>query len=346
MTEDNRPESTLTRALLRVATVVALVWLATRLVDVLLLVFAGLLLTVLLRAPADWLSARTRISPTWSVLLVVLVILGALGGTGWAVAPEVGRQFDQLVAQLPGAVQKATASLEQYGWGRWLLERAHHVGDLLRQSGAMQSAGQALSTTFGALAGFFVILIVGVWIALQPRLYADNAVRLLPFPARPQAWSIGRECMHTLQHWLLGKLTSMLIIGVATGIGLSVLGVPLALVLALLAALLAFIPNFGPILAAVPAILLGLSQGTQTALWVAALYVGIQAVDNTAITPLIQRRAVSLPPALTITAQTAMGALTGPLGVIVATPLVALILVLVRRLRVDRLEASDPPTSA
>lgn len=331
--------STLTRALLRVALVVALAWLAIALVDVLLLVFAGLLLAVLLRAPANWLGAHTRLSSFWWLLVVLVVLAGGLGATLWSVAPEVGRQFDELIAQLPSAVRQVTASLEDYRWGRWLLERARNAGDLLSRPGAVQGAGQVLSSTFGALASFFVLLVVGVWIALQPRLYMDSALRLFPLGDRPRAQAIGGECVHALQRWLLGKLVSMTVIGLATWAGLWALGVPLALVLAVLAGALAFIPNFGPIMAAAPAILLGLTDGWQTALWVAGLYAAVQIVDNTAITPLIQRKAVSLPPAATIVAQTVMGGLIGPLGLIVATPLTAVVLLLTRRLYVDRLEA-------
>ena len=104
-----------------------------------------------------------------------------------------------------------------------------------------------------------------------------------------------------------------------------------------------FIPNFGPILSMIPAVLLALTQGWETALWVVALYVGAQLVDNTVMTPLIQRQAVSLPPALTMIAQTAMGVLAGFLGLVVAVPLTALALVLVRRIHVDPLEGTAGP---
>ncbi len=340
---------TLTSALLRVAMALALAWLAITLFDVLLVVFAGVLLAVVLRGLADLLGRYTRLPPGWSLLVVLVVMLAALVAFVVLAIPEVGRQFDELVAQLPGAVQKVTSKLEQTEWGRWVLGRASKVGQWLARPEAMQSAQQALSTTLGAGAGVVVLLFVGVYVAAQPGLYLDNGLRLLPAARRPRARAIAGECGATLRWWMVGMVASMTIIGIATWVGLLVLGVPLALVLAVLAAILTFIPNFGPILAAVPAILLGLSQGTSTALWVLGLYVGIQAVESNAITPLIQRRAVSLPPALTIVAQMIMGALAGVLGVIMATPLIALTLVLVRRLHVDRMDmqayATTPETT-
>lgn len=329
---------TLTSALLRVAMALGLAWLAITLFDVLLVVFAGVLLAVMLRGLADWLGRHTRLPPGWSLVAVLVTILLALAAFVVLAIPEVGRQFDELIAQLPGAVQQLTSHLEQTEWGRWLLGRAAKAGQWFAQPEAMASAQQALSTTLGAGAGIVVLLFVGVYVAAQPGLYLDNALRLLPAAKRPRARAIAGECGKTLRWWMVGMFASMTIIGVATWVGLLVLGVPLALVLAVLAAVLTFIPNFGPILAAVPAILLALSQGTTTTLWVLGLYVGIQAVESNAITPLIQRRAVSLPPALTIVAQMAMGALAGVLGVIMATPLIAVTLVLVRRLHVDRMD--------
>ena len=337
---------TLTRALLRVVLVIVLLLLAWWLVDVLLLTFAGVLIAVLLRAPADWLSRRTGMSPNLAIAIVLVVLSAALGGAVWGMAPEVGRQFDQLIEEMPGAVRELAGSLEQYGWGRWLVARGQSTGEMLAQPEAMQGAGRALSTTFGALTSLFVVAVVGLWVTLQPRVYIDNGVRLFPMASRTRVLALAAECGTALQRWLIGCLVSMLIVSVATWIGLWLLGVPLALVLALFAGSMVFIPNFGPLLSAIPALLLALTQGPMAVLWVAVLYVGVQIVDNTITTPLIQRQAVSLPPALMMVAQTAMGVLAGGLGVMVAVPAMALVLIVVRRLHVDPLEDPDAPFAA
>ena len=127
----------------------------------------------------------------------------------------------------------------------------------------------------------------------------------------------------------------MIIIGVLTAVGLWLLGVPLALTLGLLAALLTFIPNIGPILAVVPAALLALLQSPTRALYVVLLYLGIQTVESYLLTPLMQKRTVSLPPALTIFAQVLMGILVGRIGLVLATPLTAALFVLVKMLYVE-----------
>ncbi len=336
------PPETLTRTLLRAGLVVLLILLAWWLVDVLLLTFVGVLIAVVLRAPADWLSARTKMSPHLAIGLVLLTLVLALGGALWAIAPEVGRQFDQLLQQVPESMRALSTSLEHYRWGQWLLAHFESSGEMLARPETMQGAGRVLSTTFGAFASLFVVFVVGMWVTLQPRVYIDNTLRLFPVPSRPRVYSLMVECGRVLQRWMVGCMVSMLITGSLTWLGLWLLGVPLALVLALLVAVMVFVPNFGPILASIPAILLALTQSPQTALWVVALYVGVQIVDNTMLTPLIQRQAVSLPPALTMMAQTAMGVLAGGLGVIVAVPLTALALVVVRRTHVEPLEGTEP----
>ena len=139
----------------------------------------------------------------------------------------------------------------------------------------------------------------------------------------------------TLINWLLGKLFSMTVVGVLTALGLWALGIPLIGVLSLLAGLLSFIPNFGPILALIPAVLVALLEGPDQALYVAGLYVLVQAVESNLITPLVQQRLIEMPPALILVAQVLMGTLVGGLGVMLATPVVAILMVLVKMLYIQ-----------
>jgi predicted PurR-regulated permease PerM len=134
---------------------------------------------------------------------------------------------------------------------------------------------------------------------------------------------------------MLGKLAAMIAVGLLTWLGLLALDIPLSLTLALLAALLTFFPNFGPVLSAVPAVLLGLLEGPARAAYVVALYLGVQTVESYILTPLIQRQTLSLPPALTLVAQVVLGTLAGAIGVAVATPLTVVLIVLVTHLYVE-----------
>jgi predicted PurR-regulated permease PerM len=145
-----------------------------------------------------------------------------------------------------------------------------------------------------------------------------------------------------LRLWLLGQLASMTMIGVLTALGLWAIGVPSAFALGLLAALAAFVPYLGPILSALPALLLALNEGTDTLLFTAALYIAVQQVESYVVTPLIQQRVATLPAAVTVFAIVAAGLLFGAPGVLLAAPLTMVAYVLVKRLYVE--EALETPT--
>jgi len=189
-----------------------------------------------------------------------------------------------------------------------------------------REATSAFSTTFGLLGNAVVIVFIGLYGASNPDIYVRGFVAMLAPSLRPAATDMLREAGRALRGWLLAQLVSMSVVGILTGLGLWALGVPLALVLAVLAALLTFVPNIGPVLAAIPAVLLGLSDGLANALWIAGLYLAVQVVESYVVTPRIQEETVSLPPALTISMQLLFGVLFGTLGLALATPLAAVLL--------------------
>ncbi|MBA3545309.1 MAG: AI-2E family transporter, partial [Nannocystis sp.] len=162
-------------------------------------------------------------------------------------------------------------------------------------------------------------------------------IRLFPPARREVAEQTVRGGCLVLQRFLLGRLVSMIPIGVATAVGLAVLGVPLATPLGILAGLLTFVPYAGPILAGVPIALVALVAGPSLLVSALLYYIAIQAVEGFVITPLVQARVVSLPPLLTLLAEVVMGLLFGVIGVIVSVPLAALLVFLVRSLYVERL---------
>jgi predicted PurR-regulated permease PerM len=180
-----------------------------------------------------------------------------------------------------------------------------------------------------------IIVSAALYLAADPSTYVDGLVRLVPPRARDRARDLLRQVHDVLLWWLIGKVASMCAVGVLTYLGLKALGVPLALMLALIASILTFMPNIGPILAAVPAVLLALEGGLASAGWVLGLYLAVQTVESYILTPMIQQKAVSLPPALILAAQIIAGVLAGIPGVAMATPLTAAAVVLVRKLYVE-----------
>lgn len=317
---------------IRVAWIVGAVVLAVVLFDVLLLAFAGVLFAVFLRTLSGALSSRAGISSGKALVIVLVALTVATALAAWKAAPDVAHEADELIADAPGLVDDATASLESYAWGRWLVAQADGAADWLTEPGTVRRAASVVGSALGLVGTGFVILLVGLFIAIEPRPYRHGLLRLVPVERRKKANEILDDVGRVLRGWLLGQLAAMAVIFVVTWVGLTLLGVPIALTLALLAAAMTFVPNFGPVLAAIPAVLLGLEQGTTTALAVAGLYVGSQLIETYVLTPLIQRKAVSLPPAITLLAQVAMGLTAGGIGLLLATPLTAAILTVARAL--------------
>lgn len=314
----------------RVAWVVGAVALSVLLLDVLLLAFAGVLFAVFLRTLSDWLSSHARISSGTSLLIVSVVLVAMTALAAWKVAPDVAHQIDQLIVDAPGLVDDATSSLESYTWGQWLLDRADGTADWLTEPRTVGRAAAMVGSTIGLLGTGIVILLVGLFIAIEPSPYRRGILRLVPVARRGKAAEVLADVWQVLRGWLVGKVVAMAAIFVVTWAGLALLGIPIALTLALLAAALTFIPNIGPVIAAIPAVLLALQHGLTTTLAVAGLYVASQALESYVLTPLIQRKAVSLPPAITLLAQVAMGLVAGGMGLLLATPLTAAVLAVAR----------------
>jgi predicted PurR-regulated permease PerM len=324
---------------LAIVAVVALLVLAA---EVLLLVFAGLLFAVLLSSLADALVKISGMGRGMALGLTVLGLLAGTAATAWALWPSVSEQADQLATELPAALRELRGWFEQREWGRWLLGRAEP--DQMADGGALvDQATGVLLTTISALAAILIILFVGLYVAAQPSLYQRGLRRLVPVAGRHRADAVLFEVTSVLRWWLIGKILSMVLVGVLTTVGLWWLNVPLALTFGLLAAALTFIPNFGPVLSVVPPALLALADDPTRAAYVVALYLAIQTVESYAVTPLIQRRTVSMPPALTIMSQIVLGVLVGGIGVAVATPLTAAAMTMVRMLYVEDLLEQDAP---
>jgi predicted PurR-regulated permease PerM len=306
-------------------------------VDVLLLAFAGVLLAIFLRSMSDWLSARTGLSAGWSLGLVVAALLGLTALGLWLLAPTVADQIDQLSQRLPEAARDLRQRVEQFELGRLLMAQVFPAGAAggSGDGGALSAATGFFSSTLGVITDMAIILFFGLFLATDPDQYIRGLIKLFPHTKRPRLREVLRALGYTLRWWLIGRALAMIIIGVFTTLGLWVLGVPLALALGILAALLNFIPNIGPLLAGIPAVLLALTQSPVQALYVIILYTIIQTVEGYILTPLMDEQTVSTPPAIGIIGQVLLGVLVGFLGVAFAAPLTATVIVLVKLLYVE-----------
>ena len=299
-------------------------------VDVVLLVFASILLAIALRALAEPVAKRFGIPEPWAVGIVVALLVVLFSGVGWAIAPAIGEQATQLRSALPDALQRLQQELSRFVWLESLFDSAPHSDAPIAQEGVASTVTNAVSGTLSAIANTAFVLVVAIYLAVDPRLYVEGVVRLFPPARRDRTRAVLHTIGTTLRWWLIGKGLSMILVGIAAFIGLLALKVPLAAALALIAALLDFIPNVGPILAVVPAALFALLQGPTQVAYVVALYAAIQVIEGYLLTPLIEQRTVSVPPALSLTAMLVAALLFGWLGLLLAAPATAALLVLVR----------------
>ena len=303
-------------------------------VDVLLLAFASILLAILLRALAEPVAARLRISPRWALAIVVALLALTLSIIGWSIAPAIGEQVRELRAALPAALQRLQQELSRFTWLEVFFDTAQQASGAAQPQVTSKVAG-AVSGTLAALGNTVVVIVIALYLAADPRPYVEGTVRLFPLARRDRAREVLLAMGHTLRWWLLGKAISMAVVGAAVFIGLIALGVKMAAALALIAALLDFIPNVGPLLALIPAALFALLQGPTQVLYVALLYGAIQIVEAYVLTPLIERRTVELPPALTLVALLVGALLFGWLGLLLAAPATAALLVMVQMVYVE-----------
>lgn len=302
-------------------------------VNVFLVIFAGVLLSVFLDGVAGFLAARTRL-PRQASLAVVIVVLFALGvGFWWLAGPRIARQVVQLSDRVPEALARAREGLSQYEWGRRLLS-----GTPLSQPVVTNVVGGVIEFVRGTVrfvVDALIVVFVGIYLAIAPKTYVGGVLRLLPRARRARGAEVFAALGLALRRWLAGRIASMIVVGVLTFVGLWLLGVPLAFTLGLFAAVMAFVPYVGPVLSAVPAILVALGEKPVLALWVVGVYVAVQILETYIITPLIQQRAVRVPPALLITVQITAAVVLGPVGIFLATPLAVVGIVLAQKLYIE-----------
>ena len=328
---------------------IALFWLVSYTATFFLLVFGGILFGVLLSALSHLLSRKTGIWYSISLLIVIIALIIIIGGTIWLLAPTVSRQAEELSQALPQALNRLKASLSQSGWGRRLLDGLpSKPGKLLSSpKDVLSQLTGVVSSTLGILANILIVIITGIYLASNPGSYKNGFVRLFTPRYRNRLHQVLDQCYHTLSNWLLSRFISMVVVGIATGIGLAVLGIPLPVVLAIIAAFLNFIPNIGPYIALIPALLLAYVQGPDKALYVYLLYTVIQSAEGYILTPMLDKRLVSTPPALLLFGQVLLGILVGIGGVLLASPIVAVLIVIVNELYVkDYLERKSLETTS
>jgi predicted PurR-regulated permease PerM len=342
----------------------ALVWTAR---EIVLTAFLGVLFGLAVGAGADQLT-KLRVPRGLGAPLVVLAFVGALYGVGAALAPTVHTQAVELRTRVPEAVDRIEAWVNARPGVAGLFLGGREVAASPAGAGTSANTGQGqgrapvvpiasvptlrdriteqlsgtarylfpfLSSTLTVAAGLFLILVLAIYVGADPALYHVGLMHLFPHGARARAGVVLTRVATVLRKWLVTQLIAMVVIGVVSTLTLLALGVKAAVALGVIAGLLEFVPTVGPILAAVPAIAMGFLDSPEKALTVGLAYLVIQQLEGHVLIPMLMKEGMDLPPALTIVTQAVMALLFGFLGLMVAVPLLAVVIVPVKLLYVE-----------
>lgn len=336
----NSADAEFARRAFIVIAIAALFLLAWHLRSVLILLFGSIVIASMFRAIAEPLHRWCRLPESAAVGAAIVLVIVVIAGIGWMFGSQISAQWRLLAETLPNAWNSFVERL-----GRWgLPDDVLSWGTLSPEGGGLlASAAGFLMSVGGGIGTVLLLLFGGIFLAIQPRFYRTGAIKLVPASRRGLVADAMDKSENALRLWLKAQLISMTIIGVLTGFGLWLVGVPSPLVLGLLAGLLEFIPFAGPILASIPGILIGLSVSPEMGLWALAVYFVVQQAEAYLIYPIIQQWAVHIPAAVLLFALIAFGVLFGPVGVVFAAPLTVVTYVLVKRLYVvETLETATP----
>lgn len=314
-------------------------FLAYEIASTLLIVFAGIMLAAVLDAGIAALRrvvALPRLALLAIVSIALLAFVGGLIAWGGASLISQARSFADSAGE-----QLETIETWLEGVGISLDELTNGEGlsgmlDFLPAPETLFGHAQTfLGLATGAIGNAIVILFLGLFFAANPISYRDGFCRLLPVRHRARVAEVLAEAGHALRWWLVGQLAMMAVVAVSIALMLMLVGIPNAILLGVVAGLLNFVPYLGPILAFVPVFLAILPEGMSMILLVSVLFVIIQSIEGYLIAPLIQERAVHLPPAWSLAGLLAFGSLFGGLGVALATPIMAVARILILSLYVE-----------
>ncbi len=308
--------------------IASLIALAVVLADALLIIFGGMVFAALVDGGARLLGRVLPAGRGWRVALVLLLTAGFLAWVGYSAGSQIAEQ----AAELPATV--SAQSLRVIAWleGRGYAIDTEAVMNLLDKAlGGVAEVTSALGGIIGAFTTIFLIIVLGIYLAAEPRLYQRGVAWMLPADKRSYFEGTALLMGKALRRLLAGRLLGMGIEGFATWLMLELYGVPMAALLGLLTGLLAFLPNIGAPISGALMVLVGFSGGTDMGLYCILVYAIIHTVDGNIVVPLVAKKTVDLAPALVLGAQLIMGVLFGVLGLILADPMVAMIKVWLER---------------
>jgi len=308
--------------------IAALFALTIVLAQALLVIFAGMVFAAMIDGGARLLERILPIGRGWRVCIVLIFAGVFLVWTAYFAGSQIASQAAALPATIESQSLRVLGWLESHGFAI----RARDMQGLAQQAiGGVSQLTSAVGGIIGAVTTVFLIIVLGIYFALEPRLYRRGLAWMMPAHSRDYFEGTAQLMGSSLRRLMAGRLLGMTVEGVATWLLLQIYGVPMAALLGLLTGLLAFLPNIGAPISGLLMILVGFSGGADMGIYCIIVYVVLHTVDGYLIVPTVARRTVDLAPALVLGAQLIMGVLFGILGLALADPLVAMIKIWLER---------------
>lgn len=304
--------------------VVAFIWLA----QPILLIIGGIVLAAMFDGGARLLGRVLPIPRGFRLTIVVLAVFGFMYWTFVFTGSELAAQAASLQAIVEAQIETIGNRIEAAGFNI-SAEDVKGIGSQILNSVGRVTA--AVSSVLGTVTNLAMMLVLGIFIAAEPRLYERGVAWMLPLAEREHFYVTAAKMGSVLRRLMAGRLLGMAVEGVGTWVLLSLGGVPMAALLGILTGLLAFLPNIGAIVSGALIILVGFSAGVDVGFYAIFVYFVVQMVDGYLIVPMVAKRAVDLAPALVLGAQILFGTLFGLLGLALADPIIAMIKVALER---------------
>ncbi len=322
---------------------VGLTVLAVYISQSLLVIFGALVFASMIDGGARLLGRVWHIGRSWRV---AVVLVSAVVFLVW-LASFAGSQISREAAQLPTIVEDQARVffnwLREQGFAVELNQLQGLIGQAMSGFGTVT---RALGGILGGLTSLLLVMIIGVYLVIEPRLYERGVAWMLPRGRRKDFHITANRMAYTMRRLMFGRIVGMVVEGIFTYVMLVGYGavtgdpIPMPALLAILTGLLAFIPNIGAVISGVLMVLVGFSGGTEMGLYTIFVYFLVQNIDGYFVIPMIAKKTVDLAPALVLAMQLIMGILFGILGLFLADPLLAMIKVALER-RSEQNDAED-----
>ena len=311
---------------------VIIVFIIFRTFNAFLLVLAASLIALFFSAVSGRIKMWTGLKDGVSLALTIALMVVVVGLFFWLVGAEAQNQYKEMQEAVPVIIDNAQSYLNKSDVGQKV---SQYISDIENQKKVLTFLQNFFKSSFGVFGDLYIVVFLALFISISPFDYINGAVNLVPRRGKVKAKHLFTDIGFILKKWIKGAIISGLSVFIMSAVGLLILGVDMWLILAISAGLLNVIPNFGPIIAMIPAVLVALLTSPTQALMVAGLYLTVQIIESNLITPNVQKKLLNTPPALLILFQVLMGTLTGGWGIVLAVPMLVIVITMVKHLYLD-----------